>query len=223
MANETWPQGPSKKLQSIMDWLSDKEREEILKLLEENEELKKNNENLEKSLALKKRADFFWLYLDDAVKLKCGQTKFVEVKENQNHMWYKGKEYIIKLPDYKRWWVYRSIHFFISNKPIEFSEYKKSDIAGQSFSEKDFADILNFINDSLNAHPSLWNLPKIKNSYMWDVEQRCNVAYLFRGITWLDREYYLSDDNILFLNGWTCSVQKWPRPYPCRLFLKLPN
>jgi len=33
MANETWPQGPSEKLQSIMDWLSNEEKKQMLELL----------------------------------------------------------------------------------------------------------------------------------------------------------------------------------------------
>ena len=38
MANETWPQGPSKKIQSIMDWLSDAQKDEMLILLQQDKE-----------------------------------------------------------------------------------------------------------------------------------------------------------------------------------------
>lgn len=40
MANETWPQGPSKKIQSIMDWLSDAQKDEMLILLQQDKEIR---------------------------------------------------------------------------------------------------------------------------------------------------------------------------------------
>lgn len=219
------PTGWDDGLKSILETLPTEQRNELLEVLNKNEELEKKNEELNKSLYLKKRSEFFWLYIDDNLKLKCGKTKFVEVKENKNYMWYKGREFTIKLPDYRKKSWYKKMHFFISDNPIDFSEYNKSpELVNQSYSENDFVDILNIINDTLNAHWSLWTFPDVTFPFtIKPGEQWYNLAYLFWAITWLNEEYYLKNRNILFLNGWTCTVQPWPRSFPCKLFLKLSN
>ena len=46
MANETWPQGPSKKIQSIMDWLSDAQKDEMLILLQQDKEIREKKKSM---------------------------------------------------------------------------------------------------------------------------------------------------------------------------------
>lgn len=50
MANETWPQGPSKKLQSIMDWLSNEEKKQMLELLSKEAWEEEINSELDSNL-----------------------------------------------------------------------------------------------------------------------------------------------------------------------------
>ena len=172
MAKETlptWPNGWDENLK-LLEWLTDKQKDKILKSLLQEKEDKKNE--FEKSI-----------YWNKEAILKNLKENYVKIEENQNRDIYKWKKYHIELPAV---WHFKWYKFdcYVSDWFV-----KKAD-----FERVPWYENMSYTHEELSYN---WGLLWAMDRYMKEnwVKEEYEAVKNIKAITGLNNRYWLKDCN----------------------------